>query len=342
MLELTYKNHFRFGYNGVPWSSRADAGDHWFADYGPCERAPLDFGSECVATARTIASQAEQDIWVLFSGGIDSELVLRAFHAAGIRVRAAILRFKHDLNVHDISYAVIACESLGVHYRFFDLDLESFLASDAALALADETRCLSPQLLPTMWCMGEVPGYPVLGSGDCYLVRRAAIETVSGHWKYRFTDSVAETPGAWDLWEKEKIAAWYRYLLRYGKAGCAGFFQYTPELMLAFLREPEIAVCVGTAQACSSTPSKFPVYSRYFPLVARPKYNGYERALHIDQKFRPRFEEKHKAANSVYRTGYADLLRQLAGYVRGPSSNMDERWFQRDRPPSTLSMTPVT
>ena len=127
MVELTHRNHFKFGFNGENFSFRQSAVDQWFVDYGPSDRLPFDFRRECVETAMLIGQKAKGQIWVLFSGGVDSEVVVRSFVLAKVPFRAAILRFKNNLNIHDIAYAVSACESLGVPYTFFDLDISPVL-----------------------------------------------------------------------------------------------------------------------------------------------------------------------------------------------------------------------
>lgn len=316
MLELTEKNHFCFGYNGIPFANRQGRDDKWFVRYGQCQRAPHSFADECVATARAIAHSAGMlPIWVLFSGGIDSEVVARSFLKAGIDFKIAILRFSEDLNIHDISYAVIVCENLGIPYKFFDLDPNSFFPSDLARMYARETGSITYQLLPTMWLMDQVPGYPILGSGDCYLVNRSQMSLVANSYKYKFSDDLPVSNAApeWDLWEKEKIAAWYRFLQFRQKPGCGGFFQYTPEIMASYLLDPIVQNFIFSSGAIkvSTQDCKLKMYQSHFPILARPKYNGYEKMLEIDRLHRHTFESAYADYNHVFRTPYHDLMKVL-------------------------------
>ena len=93
-LQLTHRNHFKFGYNQHWFADRRTPDDNWCVAYGRCQRSIKDWRSECIATARLIRDDNDHDLWVLFSGGIDSEVVLQSFLFAGIRVRAAITCFK--------------------------------------------------------------------------------------------------------------------------------------------------------------------------------------------------------------------------------------------------------
>lgn len=185
--ELTFESHFKFGYDEVPFLPRQNSQQKWWVRYGSCRRAPQSFFEEALETARVIASVADRDIWVLFSGGVDSEVTLRSFVAAKIKVKVAIARFKGDLNIHDISWAVIACEELDVPYYFFDLDLLDFWSSQASY-YAEISQCISPQLVVTMWLSDQISGYPVFGGGECLLVKDFS--------------SMAER-SVWSLWERE-------------------------------------------------------------------------------------------------------------------------------------------
>ena len=85
-LELSQNNHFKFGYNGAWFNERSEDRDQWIVSYGRCSREPEDWRSECLETARLIQSSTSKPINVLFSGGIDSEVVLQSFMFAGISV----------------------------------------------------------------------------------------------------------------------------------------------------------------------------------------------------------------------------------------------------------------
>lgn len=315
MVTLSHNNHFRFGYNGNAFNFRTSLDDHWQVSYGRCRRPVSNWGEECLNTARLIRQETSQPIFVLFSGGIDSEVVVQSFLKAQIPVRAAILRFKKDLNIHDISYAVIFCEQNNVPYYFFDLDIEEFFESGLAWDYADLTQSVSPQFLPTMWCMDQIDGYPVLGSGECYLVKRNESANIYGVKEDSFSlpENLVGDLTTWDLWEKEKVAALYRFLIARNREGCAGFFQFNPENMLAFLREPILLDLVQNRMPgkISTSSSKYQIYSRHFSLLPRPKYTGYEKIMDLDKAFRAQLEKKYPGSNQIFRTPYPALIRNL-------------------------------
>lgn len=300
--QLTHRQHFKFGYtrNGAfcPFSLRASESDRWTVQYGRSARYPMSFRSECLETARIIQQTAKESVNVMFSGGVDSEVALRSFYEAGVPVSASILKLKNDLNLHDYSWAILTCEELGIPYKLYELDLHKFWTSPAALQLARDTQCISPQLLATMWLVDQCEGFCVLGSGENFLHDLGPESTRPG----------------WHLSEKEKIAAWYRHFILRGRNGCPGFFQYTPELMLSWLLDP-IAINLWRKPAPShldSLSTKFPVYRQHFNLRPRPKYTGFEKVAPEDATFRNELQRLFPNSNEVVNTPVHELIRQLS------------------------------
>ena len=51
---------------------------------------------------------------VFFSGGVDSELVLRAYLEIKSNPEVFIVRYENDINIYDVSYAITVCSLLNV------------------------------------------------------------------------------------------------------------------------------------------------------------------------------------------------------------------------------------
>jgi hypothetical protein len=317
-LQLSHRNHFKFGYDQHWFAERRTPEDTWCVAYGRCQRPTSDWRSECIESARRIHNDTDLDLWLLFSGGIDSEVALQSFPFAGIPVTAAITCFRGDLNRQDVRHAVKFCETHQIGYRLLHLDIERFIESGEALEFADRTKCVSPQLLHTMWAMDQVDGYPILGSGECYLVKRSAQRD-------------GAMPGTdldvWDMFEKERIASWYRHLIARGRPGCAGFFQYNPENMLAFLLDPMVADLCNNRLPSENTTMKIKpmIYRRYFLLEPRKKYHGFENILHLDDALRPELELRYGAHNGIHKTPYEELVASLSHEDKENSSSGGNR-----------------
>jgi hypothetical protein len=301
---LSHLNHFSFGYDGNKFNFRTSADQKWWVEYGRCSRRPENFRNECIETAKLIRKNASDSIYIMFSGGVDSEVVLRSFVEAGIKVSAAILRFKNDLNIHDTSWAVIACEELAVPYRFFELDLLDFWKNEA-WEYANSTYCISPQLLPTMWLVDQIEGFPVMGNGECLLVKQKGHDYQPGISPYDNSE--------WEIWEKEKIAAWYRFFIVRNRNGSPGFFQYTPEVMLSYLLDPFVQRLIKNKikGKLTTESSKVEIYQQHFPVLARPKYTGFERVQKEDAELRQLLKSKWSFADEIYKIRSSELMKSL-------------------------------
>lgn len=305
-LRLSHQNHFKFGYNGNWFVERQSPEDEWCVAYGRSSRSVKDWRNECVETARLIRDDTDRPLWALFSGGIDSEVVLQSFLFAGIPVKAAITRFKNDLNRQDTFYAIKFCETHGIPYKCLDIDIRRFFESGDAMSYAERTKCVQPQLLHTMWAMDQIDGYPILGSGECFLVKQTPKGYKHGVDPYGDDD--------WVMYEKERIAGWYRHLMVRGREGCAGFFQYNPENMLAFLLDSTMVdLCSNRLTDYVDTmPVKGSIYRKYFLLEKRKKYHGFENVMDLDDWLRPQLQEKFGAYDRVVKTEYKTLVEGLS------------------------------
>lgn len=313
--ELTHNSHFKFGYNNKPEAFRTTPEQNWWVKYGRCRRRPLPFRDECMQTARTIRAKVTGDIWILFSGGVDSETVLRSFLETGISVKIAVARYKDQINLHDISWAVLTCNELGVPFQFFDLDLLKFWRGEA-LSYAEISQCFSPQLLVTMWLSDQISGYPVLGSGECLFRREqaAAVDLTGKTQSQSQSQSRSRDNKNWFLIEKERIASWYRFFLARKREACPGFFQYTPEIMLSYLRDPLVQKLVNDhfGDTQSSEEVKLRIYQQHFDLKTRPKYTGFENVQEEDARLRSLLKLSYSHCDQIFRTSCIDLERNLA------------------------------
>jgi hypothetical protein len=198
------------------------------------------------------------------------------------------MRFKNDLNAHDIYYAIQACCELDVEMSFLDLDLLQFWREDY-FPYAQLTHCFSPQLITTMHLIDRTPGYVVLGSGECLLNREG---------------------DSWYLWEKERIASWYRFFLKRKRSGCPGFFQYSPEIMLSYLTDPMVKELVKSNKT-SSAEIKLQMYQSHFSIRPRPKYTGFENVQDQDHFIREKLKILYGDSDQIVKTEYHQLVGSL-------------------------------
>ena len=256
-IQWSFRNHMHYSWSGR--DERTSSEDQFELRYSACLREPKSFREECIEAVRLIAQDAGgEPIVVMMSGGVDSEVVCRAFREAGIPIRARLFRYKKAI-LEDVRLAREFCESQSIPLEIVDFDEDRFLSDDLP-KYAEVYRIHEPFAAFDIHRMETTNGYPVFGAGDLVL---------------------EQADGQITSYELGSFSIPRVYQRRSSRKGCYQFFQYTPELMLSFLREPilrkwiEIAPRVGLA---NSRYWKMCLYKSIWPdMVFRKKYTGYER-----------------------------------------------------------------
>ncbi len=296
MFEYTHKHYFTFGYNDQTFNTRSDESSILWCNFSPVQREHESFKEECLKAAKLIRDKTDQDIFVLFSGGMDSELVLRSFIEAGIEVNAITVEFERGINEHDILWARKFCEIYDINHIIRPLNIEEFW-DNQLLDYALPVQCNSPQFPVTMWLLDQTPGFPVIGSGD------SAIKRLEGTNDFVFD-------------EQENYLTLYLHLMRRNRIGVPAFFQYTPELLLAFFEHPilqDYRNFKAKQDRLISIPKyKFPIYQHSFPkLENRIVYNGFEKIEDLDKKYRSRLHKLCQGAGQPLRFDFDDFVEGL-------------------------------
>lgn len=269
MLPHTSDNHFAFGYGSGMFNpqDRSSENTLW-CSYSRCAREPGTFREECIRTAKLVAIEAERlgrPIFVMLSGGLDSEVVAKAFVEASVSFECITYRFKGGLNSHETRFVDAFVRRHKLKHRYYDIDILPWLESDEAVQILNESQAASCVLLPHMKLMSHIwydlKSLPVLGNGDVYL----------------------ENEKGWNYYELEYMLTWFRHALKHNMLGAIGFFQYTPEITLSMLREPKIERLGRNSDAYANKAYdtsrfvKYNIYKKHWPdLVTRPKFSGHE------------------------------------------------------------------
>lgn len=268
---------FTFGYDGGTFNAAEKIqGQRLECNFLPCTREPGSFKDECIEVAKLLSQQAAslgRVPTILLSGGLDSEVVVKAFMDAQVPFATKTFRFAKGLNAHEIRNVERFCASNGLKPSYYDMDIESWIVGDEARKLLFESQAWSMSLVPHMKLMNvvwEEGGLPILGNGDLYL------ENDGSGWSYT---------------ELEYMLSWYRHAIKNEILGGIGFFQHTPEIILAMVNEP-IMDRLGhnldtnaNRMFSNSRYVKYRVYKRHWPdLVSRQKFHGAELVSELFRK----------------------------------------------------------
>lgn len=308
MFEYTYKNHFMFGYEPDRFFCNRQSGQEVFiAKYGRSERSLSSWREANIQACVDIHRKCRGPIWVLFSGGVDSEICVRSFLEARVPIKIATLKFQNGLNEHDISYVKRFENKFGVESVYFELDLEKFWTSPEFYRLVDHIQCVSPILACHLWLADQLDGTPIIGQGEPHLKKEVPEDYVPGESPYM--------PSPWMLVESERLCSLYKHFIFQNRAAVPGFYQYLPEQFYSYLKfNPFLEDLVNNRVVgkLGTRTSKNKIAYQFYPEIQpREKQTGFEfiQGLHDHKRAELALRFPHSDAN--FYIGYQELLNQL-------------------------------
>jgi len=304
MIYTTENNWYQYGYNGIKFARREYPNDTYQTFYD--QQKNIQFGSlkeELLKAARSsLDTYPGLRPSIMFSGGVDSETVLRSFIEIGSKPIAYIFRYENDYNIYDVSYAIAICSSLNVEHKLIDFNLKNFYETDAE-KIAELSQQDRPRALPQIKFMDYVDGLPIYGFSDI-------------NW-YRTDDDYAKK-GTWlaRCWEFE--TNWSKYIKEINRPAIGEWFKWSPGLVLASLKSTWLNNLIldqyyGKLGIHST---KIIGYREAYPnLIERRKQTGFEKTDHIMFEFEKFLEKKFNGLHqrSYYDRTYKELVRDITG-----------------------------
>lgn len=259
---------FSYGYDGSIYNLRSSSESAFYCYYKKASRMPSSFKEECIKVCYKISDYARKQNRipiVLLSGGLDSEVIVRAFIDSGREFKIVSNRFLNQLNSHEIDYIEKLVKEKNLDIDYIDVDIEKAMYSKKYLEMAEISKCAYSEMLPTMDLIetvySKMNGIPILGNGDFYST------VVDNKWMYV---------------EFEYILAWYRYSIRQNIPAAVNFYQQTSEIILSMALDPIIQQTISQHQMPNVRLAKYHVYKKYWnDADIRPKFNGAEKIQQI-------------------------------------------------------------
>ena len=249
MIALTKNNYIQASGYGVNFKVEIDnltVGDNYY--------------KESVLAAEEIYSLKEGELYIMYSGGLDSEYALSLFLELGMNVTPAIIKLS-DYNSHDIKYAFDFCQSKNITPRIIDIDFDEFVNSEKILDIARTARSSVHHRPATAYAASQLDGTVLLGDGEPYI---------------RLDDKT----NTWNLEVDEHDYVVHNYLSSLGIPCVPHFNRYRPEMMAAYMLDPRMKELAEHKHPgkLGSNSSKMFIYNRHSPfkLAERQKYTGYE------------------------------------------------------------------
>lgn len=314
-LQLTDREHLWWGHDYISgrhpegFSERRDDRDKFEFQLGQMTRTPGSFAHELREAMIRLVDTHGTDLALFYSGGSDSEVILRALLDLGVKPEIHTIKFSGGLNSHETIYADEWCKSFGLQQNVWHHDLERYIADEEYLDLALRYQCSQIAYLTVLKHIGFIDKTAIMG-GEVYLQ------------KHQKADGAVYSPTEWYyIYREDEDGVTYRYSHDTGHKVINEVLTYTPELLYAYLTHPEVA-----RVAANEVPGKITllsikrkVYEQSLgvPLVAQTKFHGYERLQWTNIATRNRIQRELFRAQTA-RLEYNWLLQYLRGEVHAP------------------------
>lgn len=318
MYEYTLKNHFRFGYDTNRWfCNRERPEDQFTAQFGRAEKKISSWREANIQACKAIRRHFDGPLWVLFSGGTDSEICIRSFFEAQIPIRVATLKFKNNLNTHDLQYVEKLKKQLGLDVTYFELDILDFFNSKEMYDIVDAIECVSPILACHLWLADQLDGVPIIAQGEPYLKKDIPSNYIAGESPYE------KSP--WRLVESERLCSLYKHFIFKNRPAVPGFFQYTPEQFYSYLTGNKILTDLVEDRVIGklgTRTSKNDMAYQFYPEVEpRQKFTGFEYVENLHNLKRAELARRFPNSDQNYLIEYHELVRALAPFSEAQHEN---------------------
>jgi hypothetical protein len=223
----------------------------------------LTFKEALIENARaTVDAFPNEQLDLMFSGGIDSEIILQAFKEIGHPIRVNIFKYENAYNFYDVQHALRACQLVGIKPNVIDFNLEKFYENDA-YDLMCVVKCSHARAMPHLAFMDYVDGIPIFGSGDPRF--------------YRPHDNYSEK-ATWLVQDAEYDIAWFRYAEMIERQAIMQWLKWTPEVVASMTETKWFKALTNDEYPGKLGPNstKIEGYREAFPLEQREKRTGFE------------------------------------------------------------------
>jgi hypothetical protein len=288
-LELVYQNYIRRSGNGANFNVEID-------------RLPTtseNYYQETRKAVQLVESKKQGQLYLMYSGGVDSEYALSAFIDQKINIKPVVVKLNPSYNSHDIDHAFKFCTKHNLEPVVVDIDYENFVYSGKMLELALLTESSIPHYTTTAFAISKLDGTVICGDGEPHL----ALDQKTGKWNiciYEFEYALT------NFYEKNKIN------------GVVHFNRYTPQMFKTFLEDPRMNDLSNNLVngKLGSHSSKWLIYNRHsnFNLEQRPKYHGLEQIENSPIKQHESFFELEKIGkqwDGVWKKEYSQLVKEI-------------------------------
>jgi hypothetical protein len=268
MTNFTKHNHLKYLIGGREYGYRETSIEPYQVSVGAVDPEVYkrsSYQNELRKTADSVYKEFGKDLVVFFSGGTDSEIVIRNFLSIGVKPRCVTIKFKHNFNAADVDEAERIARELDLPFETIEFDLNEFYESGHAKEFGEQLQCTQITYLLIYYNILKL-GAPAVMGGEVLLTKNITRDDI--FWYYT-------------LRENEDASA-MRFSAKYNIPLVNEWFSYSPELLLYFLESDGMQKLVNDPNnfKLSSVSSKNAILKQLYPEVTRKrKTHGFESLL---------------------------------------------------------------
>lgn len=291
-MNFTHNNHLTYKVGGRLFGHRLTPYEKFEVNIGAIDKEyykTSNWLNEQYKTAELVRSDYGKEFVVFYSGGTDSEILLRVLKTLGMKARYAFIRFTNDNNLQDYVIAQKVASELDISLDVIDFDPVEFYRSGQAFEFAGTIQCRQMAYLTVYHNILKM-GIPAVMGGELLMRRHTNLQ--GSRWYFCFR-------------ENEDGSA-MRFSLLHNLPLVNEWFSYTPEMMGYYLEHPTIRKLVTERYnyKVSSVSTKNGVLSEYMPsILPKVKTHGYENLMGFNAE----------TYNSLYRSHVKRLEGSLDG-----------------------------
>lgn len=280
MMQTSTNNFYGIGYD-KPLSMRENPHQQLAVSVGACTRKPQSLKLEALTTAALIHQNYSTPA-VMFSGGMDSEIVLQSFLGMGIKPVAIFLDY--GTNTYDKYFAETYCRYYGIPLNTVTVNAAKFFREDICLDVGEKYQSANPGIALYCHAIEALQKEYFLVLGD------------EPHTEFLF-NPMDRTKDEWTLVAREWTYATWKPFIRNDIDGCPNFLQYTPELLSAWFAHPWQQQLHSQSEVTNSTAVKYQIYQAEFGCKPRHKSTGMEAYTYM---LSYRFHRSHLDLNLAF------------------------------------------
>lgn len=290
-------------------------GPTWHVDVDPPKRKVGTYFEETLLATEYVNANKEGKLYLLFSGGLDSQYIFNVLIHLGIEFIPVIIRLRGayyymDYNFHETKQAFEKCRQYQIEPMVVQFDFDEFVRSGEICRIAEECRIGSYMIPATMKIaeqLGKSGGFVLMGNDPPYM-------------KYNKERDI------WQLEELETIHSILNFFRIRQVPGCPFLPSYTAEMMLAFLLDPTMQdVAAGKFPGKEGTNSTkvhvfnngsgFNMPNYDFSDPRKKKFTGYEVINRVAISLHPniqKFEKEYRPKwGGIYFEDYDKVIERL-------------------------------